>query len=189
MAPYKGGQRSGRKSPSKPKAPSRRPVRSSDPRPNLPGGRSKPKPSAKPTRQGPAIPTRLQNAPSAPKLPAPTRTTASRPVAARPAAKPKAPAKAKPPMAPKAPKTDNQTPGYRGNLYEKTFGKPSPRGNDSAPKPPVMPAAQSSFGPVKSGKEYGKMISAPKPPKASAVTSKQKTKALTQAEIRKRRLN
>jgi hypothetical protein len=52
-----------------------------------------------------------------------------------------------------------------------------------------MPAAQSSFGPVKSGEEYGKMISAPKPPKASAATSKKKTKALTQAEIRKRRLN
>ena len=81
MAPYKGGQRSGRKSPSKPKAPKRPPVRSSDPRTNRPGGVSKPKP-AKPTRQGPAVPTRLQQAPKAPKLPAPVRTVAARPSAA-----------------------------------------------------------------------------------------------------------
>lgn len=105
MAAYQGGQRSAAKSPRKPKAPSRRPVRSSDPRPNLPGGRSKPKP-VKPTRQGPAVPTRLQQAPKAPKLPAPVRTVAarpsvapSRPTAARkptPKATVKAPAAVKP---------------------------------------------------------------------------------------------
>jgi hypothetical protein len=55
-----------------------------------------------------------------------------------------------------------------------------------------MPAAQSSFGPVKSGEEYGKMIGAPKPPKMESKTTatpKKKSSALSQAEIRKRRLN
>jgi hypothetical protein len=103
MAAYQGGQRSAAKSPRKPKPPVRPTVRSSDSRTNLPGGKSKPKPkpNAKPQRQGPAVPARLAKAPPAPKLPAPTRTTVSRPVATRPAAKPKAPAKAKPTMAPK----------------------------------------------------------------------------------------
>jgi hypothetical protein len=171
MAPYKGGQRSGRKSPSKPKAPKRPPVRSSDPRTNRPGGVSKPKPkpSVMPQRQGPAVPTRLAKAPSAPKLPAPTRTTTSRFVATRPAAKPKAPTKAKPPMAPKAPA---QVKGL------------------SAPLPPKMPAAQSSFGPVKSGEDYGRMIGAPKAPSSSsAPATKKKSSALSQAEIRKRKMN
>lgn len=105
MAAYQGGQRSAAKSPRKPKPPVRPTVRSSDPRPNLPGGRSKPKP-VKPTRQGPAVPTRLQQAPKAPKLPAPVRTVAarpsvapSRPTAARkptPKATVKAPAAVKP---------------------------------------------------------------------------------------------
>jgi hypothetical protein len=52
-----------------------------------------------------------------------------------------------------------------------------------------MPAAQSSFGPVKSGEEYGKMIGAPKPPKMESSTPKKKSSALSQAEIRKRRMN
>lgn len=69
-------------------APSRKPAAAAAP---------KPKPSTQ--KAGPAMPDRLKNAPPAPKLPAPTRTTVSRPTAARPAAKPKpkAPAKPKPP--------------------------------------------------------------------------------------------
>ena len=103
MAAYQGGQRSGRgkrKAPARPTA-----SKPSDKRTNLPGGRSKPKPRppAKPQRQGPPVPARLTKAPPAPKLPAPTQMPAARPVAARPAAKPKpkAPAKAKPPAASK----------------------------------------------------------------------------------------
>lgn len=107
MAAYQGGQRSAAKSPRKPNPPRRPAARPTDKRANLPGGRAKPKPkpSAPPQRQGPAVPARLTKAPPAPKLPPPTRTTASRPMAARPAAKPKpkAPAKAKPTMASKPP--------------------------------------------------------------------------------------
>jgi hypothetical protein len=96
MATYQGGQRSGRgkrKAPARPTA-----SKPSDNRTNLPGGRSKPKPKppAKPQRQGPPVPARLTKATPAPKLPAPTRMPASRPVASRPAA---TPAKAKPPAA------------------------------------------------------------------------------------------
>jgi hypothetical protein len=114
MAAYQGGQRSGRKSLRKPKAPKRPPVSSSDPRTNLPGGKSKPKPKpsiSRPNLYETAYDTRaprnaygLTAAPTAPKPKPPTRTTPSRP-AARPAAKPKptpkpkAPAKAKPPAA------------------------------------------------------------------------------------------
>ena len=128
MATYQGGQRSAAKSPRKPKAPSRRPVRSSDPRPNLPGGRAKPKPkpSAPPQRQGPPVPARLTKAPPAPKLPPPTRTTAARPVAARPAAKPKpkAPAKAKPTMVSKPPvaQTSGIGPVRSGAVYASQKG-------------------------------------------------------------------
>jgi len=126
MAAYQGGQRSGRKSPRKPKAPSRRPVRSSDPRSNLPGGRSKPKP-VKPTRQGPAVPARLQQAPKVPVLPAPVRT-----VAARPAARPSTPVR---------PTTSSRRPA------------PKPPAASSAPKAPKV-AQTSGIGPVKSGAEY-----------------------------------
>ena len=101
MATYQGGQRSGRgkrKAPARPTA-----SKPSDKRTNLPGGRSKPKPKpmAKPQRQGPPVPARLTKAPPAPKLPAPTRMTPARPAASRPAAsRPAAtPAKAKPPAA------------------------------------------------------------------------------------------
>jgi hypothetical protein len=101
MAAYQGGQRSGRgkrKAPARPTA-----SKPSDKRTNLPGGRSKPKPkpAAKPQRQGPPVPARLTKAPPAPKLPAPTRMTPARPAASRPAAsRPAAtPAKAKPPAA------------------------------------------------------------------------------------------
>ena len=125
MAAYQGGQRSAAKSPRKPKAPSRRPVRSSDSRTNFPGGRSKPKP-VKPTRQGPAVPTRLQNAPSAPKLPAPVRT-----VAARPSATPS--------------RTPSRTTAAR---------KPTPKATVKAPAAVKPVAATSGIGPVKSGAEY-----------------------------------
>lgn len=64
----------------------------------------------------------------------------------------------------------------------------TPKGPSATP-PPKMPAAQSSFGPVKSGEEYGKMIGAPKPPKTESSAPKKKSSALSQAEIRKRRLN
>ena len=102
MAAYQGGQRSGRgkrKAPARPTA-----SKPSDKRTNLPGGRSKPKPkpTAKPQRQGPPVPARLTKAPPAPNLPAPTRTTVARPAAKpKPTPKPKAPAKAKPPAASK----------------------------------------------------------------------------------------
>jgi hypothetical protein len=64
----------------------------------------------------------------------------------------------------------------------------TPKG-PSAPPPPKMPTAQSNFGPVKSGEEYGKMIGAPKPSKTESSAPKKKSSALSQAEIRKRRLN
>jgi hypothetical protein len=54
-----------------------------------------------------------------------------------------------------------------------------------------MPAV-SSIGPVRSGEQYGQMIGAPKPPKMESKTTatpKKKSSALSQAEIRKRRLN
>jgi hypothetical protein len=88
MAAYQGGQRSGRgkrKAPARPTA-----SKPSDKRTNFPGGSSKPKPkpTAKPQRQGPPVPARLQQAPKPPVLPAPVRT-----VAARPAARPSTPAR------------------------------------------------------------------------------------------------
>ena len=73
-----------------------------------------------------------------------------------------------------------------------TSSAPKPPSTPSAPKAPKMPAAQSSFGPVKSGKEYGRMIGAPKAPSSSsssAPATKKKSSALSQAEIRKRRVN
>ena len=123
MAAYQGGQRSAAKSPRKPKAPSRRPVRSSDPRTNLPGGRSKPKP-VKPTRQGPAVPARLQQAPKAPVLPAPVRTVAARP------------------STPARPTTSSRRPA------------PKPPAASSAPKAAPKVAQTSGIGPVKSGAAY-----------------------------------
>jgi hypothetical protein len=86
--------------------------------------RAKPKPQPKPTRQGPAVPTRLQQAPKAPKLPAPVRTTAARPSAA-PSRAPSRPAASRP-------------------------SAPKPPSASSAPKV----AATSGIGPVKSGAEY-----------------------------------
>ena len=71
-----------------------------------------------------------------------------------------------------------------------TSSAPKPPAASSAPKPPKMPAAKSSFGPVKSGEEYGRMIGAPKAPSSSsAPATKKKSSALSQAEIRKRRVN
>jgi hypothetical protein len=71
-----------------------------------------------------------------------------------------------------------------------TSSAPKPPAASSASKPPKMPAAQSSFGPVKSGEEYGRMIGAPKAPSSSsAPATKKKSSALSQAEIRKRRVN
>jgi hypothetical protein len=127
MAAYQGGQRSAAKSPRKPKAPSRRPVRSSDPRTNLPGGRSKPKP-VKPTRQGPAVPARLQQAPKAPVLPAPVRTVAARPsTPARPTTSsrrpaPKPPAASSAPKAPKVAQTSGIGPVKSGAEYASKKG-------------------------------------------------------------------
>jgi hypothetical protein len=125
MAAYQGGQRSGRgkrKAPARPTA-----SKPSDKRTNLPGGRSKPKP-VKPTRQGPAVPARLQQAPKAPVLPAPVRT-----VAARPAARPSTPVR---------PTTSSRRPA------------PKPPAASSAPKATPKVAGTSGIGPVKSGTEY-----------------------------------
>jgi hypothetical protein len=51
--------------------------------------------------------------------------------------------------------------------------------------------ASTGIGPVKSGEEYGRMIGAPKASSSSssAPATKKKSSALSQAEIRKRRLN
>jgi hypothetical protein len=127
MAAYQGGQRSGRgkrKAPARPTA-----SKPSDKRTNLPGGRSKPKPkpTAKPQRQGPPVPARLQQAPKPPVLPAPVRT-----VAARPAARPSTPAR---------PTTSSRRPA------------PKPPAASSAPKAPKV-AQTSGIGPVKSGAAY-----------------------------------
>jgi hypothetical protein len=172
MAAYQGGQRSGRgkrKAPARPTA-----SKPSDKRTNLPGGKSKPKPKpsiSRPNLYETAYDTRaprsaygLTAAPTAPKPKPPTRTTPSRP-AARPSAASR-------------PTTSSRRPA------------PKPPAASSAPKPPKMPAAQSSFGPVKSGEEYGRMIGAPKAPSSSsAPATKKKSSALSQAEIRKRRVN
>ena len=127
MATYQGGQRSGRgkrKAPARPTA-----SKPSDKRTNLPGGRSKPKPkpTAKPQRQGPPVPARLQQAPKPPVLPASVRT-----VAARPAARPSTPAR---------PTTSSRRPA------------PKPPAASSAPKAPKV-AQTSGIGPVKSGAAY-----------------------------------
>ena len=137
MAAYQGGQRSAAKSPRKPKAPKRPPVSSSDPRSNLPGGRSKPKPKPKPKMDRPGLryeklaDTRaprsaygLTAAPTAPKPKPPTRTTPS-----RPAARPSTPAR---------PTTSSRRPA------------PKPPAVSSAPKV----AGTSGIGPVKSGAAY-----------------------------------
>ena len=137
MAAYQGGQRSAAKSPRKPKAPKRPPVRSADPRTNLPGGKSKPKPKpsiSRPNLYETAYDTRaprsaygLTAAPTAPKPKPPTRTTPSRP-AARPSTASR-------------PTTSSRRPA------------PKPPAASSAPKAPKV-AQTSGIGPVKSGAEY-----------------------------------
>jgi len=108
-------------------------------------------------------------------------STRSRPAASAPARTPSRPAASRP-STPKPPSTSS-TPKVAG-----TSGIGPVKSGDeygrriSAPK---------GIGPVKSGDEYGRMIGAPKAPSSSssAPTTKKKSSALSQAEIRKRRFN
>ena len=128
MAAYQGGQRSGRgkrKAPARPTA-----SKPSDKRTNFPGGSSKPKPkpTAKPQRQGPPVPARLQQAPKPPVLPAPVLTVAARPsTPARPTTSsrrpaPKPPAASSAPKAPKVAQTSGIGPVKSGAAYASKKG-------------------------------------------------------------------
>jgi hypothetical protein len=133
-----------------------------------------PKPPAKPKPPA-AAPSTRASAPSRSSAPA------SRPAASAPARTPSRPATSrpstpKPPSAPSAPKvagTSGIGPVKSGAEYGRRIG------------------ASTGIGPVKSGEEYGRMIGAPKASSSSssAPATKKKSSALSQAEIRKRRLN
>jgi hypothetical protein len=156
---------------------------------------------AKPTRQGPAVPTRLQQAPEPPKLPAPVRTTAARPSAApsrtpsRPASRPAAsrPSTPKPPSTSSTPKvagTSGIGPVKSGAEYAKNIKKQPEIGKSFAGSKDMSASEMATS--YNTNTNYGSRVNtafSAESPSTKPSASKKKSSALSQAEIRKRRLN
>ena len=179
-------------------------------------GRPKPaKPMAKPQRQGPAVPARLANAPAAAKLPKPpaatasTRTSApsrssstsapsrapsrsstparSSAAASRPAA---TPAKATPKPSLRSDTVQGTGPIKDGGTYARNVKKQPTSGNSFAGSKDMSASEMAAS--YNTTTNYGSRVNtafSAESPSTKPSTPKKKSSALTQAEIRKRRLN
>ena len=174
-------------------------------------GRPKPaKPTAKPQRQGPAVPARLANAPAAPKLPKPPAATAStrpsrsssastpartpsrpsapaRPAASRPAA---TPAKATPKPSLRPDTVQGTGPIKDGGTYARNVKKQPTSGNSFAGSKDMSASEMAAS--YNTTTNYGSRVNtafSAESPSTKPSTPKKKSSALSQAEIRKRRLN